>query len=82
MAATMTSWDDFRFEFDDDGTFHMRGRTGFKEAICPKCDQVIRWVIDMSSFSPDGSGGSVLCHARCVWTKAGFSKQARLAVRE
>ena len=78
MSKTMT-WETFRLEFDEDGTLRLRGREGWREPICHSCGEPIKWVLDMASFEPDHEGGHVLCHARCVWTRAGFQRQARLA---
>lgn len=69
--------DDFRIEFDEDGTLHVRGRNGWREPVCAVCRDPIRYVLDMFSFTtgPDHE----LAHARCVWTKEAFEREARLA---
>jgi hypothetical protein len=50
-----------------------------QEAICPECEQKIRWVLDMASFTTKGPGGHMLAHARCVWTPNAFTVQRRAA---
>jgi hypothetical protein len=70
------AWDDFRLEFDDDDTLHMRGFKDRREAICPICREPIRWVLDMASFT--SGTDHVYAHARCVWTREAFLNQAEL----
>jgi hypothetical protein len=51
------------------------------EAVCPKCGEPIRWVLDMFSFTTgmDETHPFTLTHARCAWTPEGFRVQMRLA---
>lgn len=67
--------DPFRLEFDDDGSLHQRGREGWREAVCPVCSEPIRWVLEMMSFTRDETGFA-LAHARCVWTREAFGREA------
>jgi len=67
------NWDDFRLEFDDDGTLNLRGRNGWREPICPLCGEPIRWCLDMFSFT---TSPHRLAHAACVWTAEAFEKLA------
>ena len=67
----------FRFEFDDEGVLRLRGRDGWREAICPVCHEPIRWALDMFSFSTGDD--HTLQHARCAWTPEAFDTQRELA---
>jgi hypothetical protein len=66
-------WQTFRFNVTTDGVFEIQGREGFFEPICPVCGEVIRWCLDMFSFTtgPDHR----LAHARCVWTQEAFERE-------
>lgn len=64
--------DPMNFEFDDAGVFHLGGFDGWREAICPICEQPIRWVLDMFSFLSLDKGTYRLAHARCAWTPEAF----------
>lgn len=58
------------------------GRDGWAEPICPVCDEPIRWVLDMFSFSTLGAhtpGVHTLLHARCAWLPGAFRREGRLA---
>lgn len=71
--------DPMRFEFDDDGVLHLRGREGWREAVCPKCDDPIRWVLDMASFLTLEDGSYRLAHARCAWIPEAFDAERKKA---
>jgi hypothetical protein len=77
--ADVATWESFRIEFDSDGTLRQRGRDGWQEPVCPDCGEGIRYVLDMASWKQDDTGGFVLCHARCVWTREGFITEAERA---
>jgi len=70
-------WDDFRVGFDDDGTLRQRGRNGWREPVCAKCGEPVRWVLDMASFVHMGDGSYALAHARCAWTKPAFDREKK-----
>lgn len=69
--------DPHRFDFYD-GRLVMEGREGWQEAVCPICDEPIRWCLDMFSFTTGYP--HMLAHARCVWTPEAFDRE--LAVIE
>lgn len=52
-----------------------------QEAVCPKCEQPIRWALDMFSFTTgfDEAHPFTLAHARCLWTREAFDRQAASA---
>jgi hypothetical protein len=60
-------WDDFRFEFTEEGYFANLGWVGFREPLCPVCPRPIRWVLDKFSFMTKDQGQYLLAHADCVW---------------
>jgi hypothetical protein len=64
--------------FDAAGHLHQAGNVGWREPICPECDEPIRWCLDMASFTtgPD----HVMAHARCVWRKWAFTEERKRAV--
>jgi hypothetical protein len=67
----------WRLEFDDEGHLHARGTVGWREPICPECNEPIRWCLDMASFTTGRD--HVMAHARCVWRKEAFSRERKLA---
>lgn len=54
-------------------------RTNWMEVNCCKCGEPIRWILDMWSFENLGGGVLVAGHARCLWSKDGFTTQRKLA---
>jgi hypothetical protein len=72
-------WDDFDVFLTSDNRLRIQGHKGFVEPICPRCNEPIAWVLDMMSFARDDMGGFTAHHARCVWSKDGFTKQRKLA---
>jgi hypothetical protein len=74
------NWDDFRLEFDEDGTLRLRGSNGWREAKCVTCGEPIRWVLDMASFVNQRDGSFALAHARCAWLPEAFDDQKKRAM--
>jgi hypothetical protein len=72
----VVDWNTFRFEFRDDQLW-LEGRDGWREAICPVCNEPIRWCLDMFTFSTGYP--YILCHARCSWQPDAFDRQRKLA---
>ena len=68
----------FHLYFDAAGHLHLAGRKGWREPICPECDEPIRWVLDMASFT--SGSDHVMAHARCVWRKWAFTEERKRAV--
>lgn len=69
-------YDDFRLDFNNDH-LELAGRNGWQEAICPICDEQIRWCLDMFTFT--AGFPHLLAHARCVWTPEAFDHQKHLS---
>lgn len=59
----------------------MSGWDGFVDPICPVCNEPIRWVLDMASFSTLEHGVYTLMHARCAWIPEAFDREKREARR-
>lgn len=69
--------DPFRFE-SENGHLYMRGTVGRPEdPACVVCGDVIRFVLDMFSFTTGPVHG--LAHARCVWTANAFLHEGMLS---
>jgi hypothetical protein len=66
-----------RLYFDNAGHLCLDFSQGWREPVCPECHEPIRWALDMSSFT--SGPGHQLAHARCVWTREGFRREAKLA---
>ena len=64
-----------RFVFRDGQLWHL-GREGWREAVCPVCNEPIQWCLDMFSFTTGWP--HILAHARCVWTPEAFERQLGL----
>lgn len=61
---------------DDEG--HLVMPESAPEPICPECQEPVKWVLDMFSFSTLSQwdrGGYTLMHARCAWIPSAFTRE-------
>lgn len=80
----MAKSDPWRVELvERDGVIRceVTGYDDWVEPICPTCNEPIRWVLDMMSFTTKNGGVFTMTHARCAWTPEGFDTERELAAR-
>jgi len=74
----MSLFEPMKLALDEDGTLTLTG--DIVEPRCVICGEEIRWVLDMWSFAKNADRpGFSAGHARCLWTKNGFTEQRKLA---